>query len=252
MGRIRVIPALLIKDGGLYKGQRFKDFKYVGDPINAIKIFNDKEVDELCVFDISATTNNKVPDYKLIQEFASECFMPCCYGGGINKLEHAQRIFELGIEKVSISSGAFSNTQLIGQIANQYGASSTVVTIDYKKNLFGKTTVYTQQGNNNTKLNVLDWAKTVENAGAGEIILNSIDKDGLMTGYDLDMINAVSKSVAIPVIALGGCGTVSDMAKAVQSGASAVAAGSTFVFHGKLKGVLINFPGQEELKNNLY
>lgn len=252
MLRTRVIPVLLIKGEGLYKGVKFKDFKYVGDPINAVKIFNDKEVDEICILDISASVENKEPNYKLINEFASECFMPCCYGGGIRNFEQVKKIFDLGIEKVAINTGAVEVKNLIANIAKHYGSSSTVVSVDYKKNLFGKSTVYIKQGTTNTKLDVLDFAKQCEQEGAGELILNSIDRDGTMNGYDLELIQKISSQIKIPLIASGGAGNIIHLGQAVKHGASAVAAGSMFVFHGKLRGVLINFPSQEELIKEVY
>ena len=251
--RIRVIPVLLLVGDGLYKTQKFKKPTYVGDPINAIKIFNDKEIDELCVLDIEAITKNKSPNFKLIKEFATECFMPVCYGGGINNFEDAKKIFELGIEKISINSAAFSNTKLITEIANTYGNQAVVASIDYKKTLFGGNQVFTKQGNTNTKISPENFAKMCENAGAGEIILNSIERDGMQIGYDLETLKYVSQNVAIPVIACGGAGNVQHFVDAVKiGGASAVAAGSMFVFHGKHKAVLINFPSQKNLIDNFY
>lgn len=252
MRRVRVIPVLLIKGSGLYKTIKFRDPKYVGDPINAIKIFNDKEVDELCVLDITASTEKRKPNLKLIKEFATECFMPVCYGGGIASLEDAKAVFDTGIEKISLNYSAISNPSIIDEIAKIYGSQAVVVSIDYKKNFFGKNHVYTLQGAENTKFDPVEHAIKMEEAGAGEIILNSIDRDGTMSGYDLEIIKKVSASVSIPVIACGGAGTVEHLGEAVKSGASAVAAGSMFVFHGKLRGVLISFPGQEELKKNVY
>ena len=253
MGRVRVIPVLLLKNNGLYKTVKFKDPKYIGDPINAIKIFNDKEVDELCVLDITAGPEKKRPNFKLIQEFASECFMPVCYGGGIRTLDDAKQIFSLGIEKISLNHAAVNNPALISEIAGIYGSQSVVVSIDYKKTFWGKNLVYTMNGTNKSNYEVTDFAKLAESNGAGEILLNSIERDGMMQGYDLEMIKKVSESVKIPVIASGGAGTVNDLGLAVKDGgASAVAAGSMFVFQGKLRGVLINFPTQKELKEQVY
>ncbi len=253
MSRPRVIPALLIRGNGLYKGIKFKDHKYVGDPINAIKIFNDKEVDELCVFDIQATIDNKEPNYELIKAFATECFMPCCYGGGIQKIEHAQKIFSLGIEKVSIGAAAYTNKKIVSEIAQQFGASSTVVCIDYKKNIFGKNLVHINQGKENIKLDPLDFARMMESEGAGELIINSIDRDGTMQGYDIEILEKISSTVTIPTIGLGGAGKITDLGKAIKIGkVGAAAAGSMFVFYGKLKGVLVNFPTLEELKQEVY
>lgn len=252
MGRVRVIPVLLLKGTGLYKSVKFKDFKYVGDPINAIKIFNDKEVDELVVLDISASSENREPNYKLISDFATECFMPVCYGGGIKTFEHAQKIFESGIEKISINYSAFQNPKLIGKVAATYGNQAVVVSIDVKKSFLGGRSVYVKNGSENTKTDLVGFAKMVESEGAGEILLNSIDRDGTYEGYDLDLISKVSAAVSIPVIACGGASSVDDLSQAVKSGASAVAAGSMFVFHGKHRAVLINFPSPAELKEKVY
>jgi imidazole glycerol-phosphate synthase subunit HisF len=253
MKRTRVIPVLLVNNGGLYKTQKFKNPKYVGDPINAIKIFNDKEVDELCVLDITASTQKREPNFKLIEEFASECFMPVCYGGGISKIEHAKKIFSLGIEKISLNFSAFKNQKLITEIATIYGSQAVVVSIDYKKNLFGKTYAYTLQGNESTKKTIIEYAKELESNGAGEILLNNIDRDGTFSGYDLEFIKLVASSVKIPVIACGGASKIEDFKEAVtKAGASAVAAGSMFVFHGVHRAVLISYPTQTELKEKLY
>lgn len=249
MQRIRVIPVLLLKGQGLYKTVKFKDPQYLGDPINAVKIFNDKEVDELCFLDINATKENKEPNYKMIAEIASECFMPLSYGGGINHADQAIKLFNIGVEKVIINTAAHSNPALITELSAHYGAQSVVVCIDVKKNFFGKYEVYTHGGKKNTGKNPVEFAKQVQDLGAGEIILNSIDKDGTMTGYDTECLNKVATQLEIPVIACGGANAVSDFAKAVKQGhASAVAAGSMFVFHGKHKAVLISYPSQEELK----
>ena len=253
MRRIRVIPVLLLQNNGLYKTVKFKNPKYIGDPINAIKIFNEKEVDELCVLDITAGSEKKRPNFKLIQEFASECFMPVCYGGGIRTLEDARQLFSLGIEKIALNNSAVNNPDLIAQIAGMYGSQAVVVSIDYKKSFWGNNQVYTLNGSVKTNYEVTEFAKIAESNGAGELLLNSIERDGMMQGYDLETIKKVSDSVKIPVIASGGAGSVEDLGLAVkQGGASAVAAGSMFVFQGKLRGVLINFPGQAELKQKVY
>lgn len=246
--RIRVIPVLLVDGNGLYKTVKFKEPKYVGDPINAIKIFNDKEVDELCVLDIKATRDKKEPNYKLIADFASECFMPVCYGGGIDTLEKAKKVFGLGIEKVSLNAGAISNPKLLGEIGAIYGNQAVVVSIDVKKNFWGKNLVYTHNGQSSTKYSPEEWAKIAENEGAGEILINSIERDGTMAGYDNELIQKISSIVKIPVIACGGAGKLNHFSEAVKSGASAVSAGSMFVFHGPHRAVLINFPSPADLK----
>lgn len=252
MRRIRVIPTLLSKDGGLVKTIQFKNAKYVGDPINAIKIFNDKEVDELIFLDISATVNNNKPSLKIISEIASECFMPICYGGGISSTDDIKEILNAGVEKVAINTSAIENPSLINDAARLFGSQSIVVSMDVKKNWIGKQHLYKSGGGKNSKLDPVKFAAEIEDRGAGEIFLNSIDRDGTYLGYDLDLIKRVSEAVNIPVIACGGAAKVDDFVDAVKNGASAVAAGSMFVFHGKHQAVLINFPSNEELKSELY
>ncbi|MCX2889740.1 AglZ/HisF2 family acetamidino modification protein [Pseudomonas sp. DCB_BI] len=243
MIRKRVIPCLLLKDRGLVKTLKFKDPKYVGDPINAIRIFNEKEVDELILLDISATAARREPDFELLSEIASECFMPICYGGGITKFEHAQRLFALGMEKVSINSASAESFDLITAIAKVYGSQSVVASIDCKKGLFGGYSVCTHNGSNNTKRDPVEFAKALEQAGAGEIFLNSIDRDGTQKGYDLSLIKNVVNNIHVPVVACGGAGSVEDLNSVFEHcQVSAVSAGSLFVFHGKHRAVLISYP----------
>jgi cyclase len=249
MQRTRIIPVLLLKGQGLYKTVKFKDPKYLGDPINAVKIFNEKEVDELCFLDITATNEKREPNYKIIAEIASECFMPLSYGGGITNVEQAKKLFNIGVEKIIISSAVHQNANIISELASQYGAQSIVVCLDVKKNFLGKYEVYSHSGKKSTGKNPIQFAKQMQDLGAGEIILNSIDRDGTMKGYDTDFIFKVASQLEIPVIACGGAGNVDDLFKAVHEGnASAVAAGSMFVFHGKHRAVLISYPSQKELK----
>lgn len=243
MQRKRVIPCLLLKDRGLVKTVRFKSPKYIGDPVNAIRIFNEKEVDELVLLDIEASSLGREPDYELIAEVAGECFMPICYGGGIRTLEHAQKIFALGIEKIALNSAALDDIELLRKIADQFGSQSVVCSMDCKKSLLGRYSVYSQAGMKDTKVSPIEWAKKVEAAGAGEIFLNSIDRDGVMQGYDIPLIKSVVAAVDIPVIACGGAGSIADLNEPFEkAGVSAVAAGSFFVFHGKHKAVLISYP----------
>ncbi|MBF8708233.1 imidazole glycerol phosphate synthase subunit HisF [Pseudomonas putida] len=243
MIRKRVIPCLLLKDRGLVKTVKFKDPKYVGDPVNAIRIFNEKEVDELVILDISATAAKREPDFELLAEIAGECFMPICYGGGITKVEHAQKLFALGVEKVSINSASAESFGLVTAIAEMYGAQSVVGSIDCKKGLFGGYSVFTHNGSRDTKKTPLEFAKALEQAGAGEIFLNSIDRDGTQKGYDLSLISNVVNSVDIPVVACGGAGSVVDLNSVFEHcQVSAVSAGSLFVFHGKHRAVLISYP----------
>lgn len=243
----RIIPVLLLKTAGLYKTIKFKDPKYIGDPLNAVKIFNEKEVDELLFIDITATAENRKPSIKFLSEIASECFMPLCYGGGITTKEEIKTIINAGVEKVSINSFAIKNPLFIREVSDIYGSSTIVVSIDVKKNLFGKYEVYSQAGKINTKMDPVKVAVELASQGAGEILLNSIDRDGTMIGYDLELIKKVSSEIDIPVIACGGAGKTTDFVEAINSGASALAAGSMFVFHGKHKAVLINYPAQSEL-----
>jgi imidazole glycerol-phosphate synthase subunit HisF len=252
MKRIRVIPVLLIHNRGLVKSLKFKDYKYVGDPINAVRIFNEKEVDELAILDIDASPENQVPDISRIEEIVSEAFMPIAYGGGITAVDQVKRILAVGVEKVILNRSAVKNPALITEIARQFGSQSVVVSIDYKKNFFGKPGVYIENGKTGTGLDPLAFAKQMEEAGAGEILLNSIEKDGSFSGYDLAMIEKISRSVNIPTIAVGGASSLSDFKQAVQHGASAVSAGSMFVFQRPHRAVLISYPSQKELETQVY
>jgi imidazole glycerol-phosphate synthase subunit HisF len=252
MKRIRVIPVLLIHNRGLVKSLRFKDYKYVGDPINAVRIFNEKEVDELAIIDIDASREKRGPDISRIEEIVSEAFMPIAYGGGITSTDQVKRILSAGVEKIILNRSAVKNPTLVTEIAKQSGSQSVVVSIDYKRNLFGKRGVYIENGKTNTGLDPLDFAKQMEEAGAGEILLSSIERDGSFSGYDLDMIDKISHSINIPLIAVGGASSLSDFRQAVQYGASAVSAGSMFVFQRPHRAVLISYPSQQELENQVY
>lgn len=239
----RVIPCLLLKGLGLVKTVKFKDPKYVGDPRNAVKLFNDLEVDELVLLDIEATKQGARPRFDLIQEIVSEAFMPLGYGGGVNNLEDARRLLQLGVEKVVVCSHAHADPDFVTRAADEFGSQSVVVCLDVKRNLFGKYEVFTHGGTKGTKRDPVTFAKELQAKGAGEIIVNSIDRDGTMAGYDLGLVRAVSDAVTVPVVACGGAGGVEDLGRAVrEGGASAVSAGSMFVFHGKHRAVLINFP----------
>jgi cyclase len=243
MSQVRIIPVLLLKDGGLYKTIKFGKENYVGDPINTVKIFNEKEADELVLLDYHASLDKRTPDFTKIAEIAGEAFMPMAYGGGIRNLDQAIKVFDGGFEKVVLNSVLFNNLSIIGEIGNIYGAQSVVASIDVKKNLFGKQKVCSVSGTRKSDLDPVDWAKTLEEAGAGEIFLNSVDKDGTWEGYDIPLIKAVSAAVKIPVVACGGAGNMADFEKAVrEGGASAVAAGSLFVYQRKGMGVLVSFP----------
>jgi imidazole glycerol-phosphate synthase subunit HisF len=249
---VRAIPCLLLRNAALVKTIKFKNPGYVGDPINAIKIYNEKEVDELIFLDIMATVESKPPPFKIISEIASECFMPVAYGGGLRRLEDVKAIFSCGIEKVAVNSYAVENPSFITAAADKFGSQSIVVSIDVKKTFLGGYKVYTHGGRRATALDPVHYAVEVEKMGAGEIILTSIDRDGTMQGYDLELLKKVTEAVGIPVIASGGAGLVEDFAAAVkQGGASAVAAGSMVVYHGRNRAVLINFPTRDELRRVL-
>jgi len=244
MLRPRIIPCLLVKEKGLVKTVRFNAPKYVGDPINAVKIFNEKEVDELIVLDIDATAEAKGPDYRMIQNLAVECRMPLCYGGGIKSAEQAKQIIGLGVEKVAISSAAIENPALIAEIAAEIGSQSVVAVLDVKKGLAdGKYEVWTRNGKNNTGKCPVALAKEFERLGVGEIVINSIDSDGEMKGYDLILAATVRDAVNVPLTVLGGAGSLQDIGALISRfGVIGAAAGSLFVFKGVYKAVLINYP----------
>lgn len=243
MLRPRIIPCLLVRSKGLVKTVKFGPTKYVGDPINAVKIFNEKEADELIVLDIDATATGSEPDFAMIQKLAAECRMPLCYGGGIKTVEQARRIIGLGVEKVAISSEAISNPNLITEIAAEIGSQSVVVVLDVKKSLFGKYEVYTHNGKKKTGRTPIELAQQAEKLGAGEIIINSIDLDGQMTGYDLDLATKIREAIRLPMTLLGGAGSISDIGSLIQTcGVVGAAAGSLFVFKGVYRAVLINYP----------
>lgn len=253
MIRPRIIPCLLLLDGGLVKTVQFTKPKYVGDPINAIKIFNEKEVDEIVFLDISRPQKNSKPNFDLLSDITSECFIPFTYGGGISNTDDIKKLMNIGIEKVAINSHALSDIRLIKQAADIFGSQSIVVSVDVKKRLMGGYCIYSQNGTRKQNVNLKNYLKEVEHLGAGEILINSINKDGMMQGYDIDLIRLVTSTVSIPVIACGGAGKLEDCADAIKKGeASAAAAGSLFVYHGKHKAVLINYPTQEKINEILY
>ncbi len=252
MLRPRIIPSLLLQDNGLVKTVNFKNPKYVGDPINAVKIFNEKAVDELAVFDIDATAKGLEPNYSLIERIANQSRMPLCYGGGVKTVEQAQKIFGLGIEKIALSSAVLQNPDLITQIADRVGGQSVIVVLDVKKKLFGGYEVYTHNGKKSTGINPFDFVAKAEQLGAGEILINSIDQDGLMKGYDLTLIDKVREKITLPLTVLGGAGSLADIKKVIDKHRIiGVAAGSLFVFKGVYKAVLINYPTIAE-KENIY
>ena len=245
----RVIPVLLLKGKGLVKSVKFKKPVYVGDPINAVKVFNDKEVDELIFLDILASKKGLTPDYKLIEAIASECFMPVCYGGGISSLEQIQKILNLGIEKVSLNHTALEKSELIKDAAYMFGSQSIVVSLDVKKGKFGSQKIFSHFSGKTTALDPLEYAKSMEKLGAGELLINSVDRDGTMSGYDIELMKEIVVNVNIPVIACGGAGKLAHFQEVTnKTNVAAIAAGSMFVFHGRHKAVLPSYPDQEELK----
>lgn len=248
MRRPRVIPCLLLKGRGLVKTTKFANARYLGDPINIVRIFNDKEVDELIFVDITATIERRSPPLEYIREIATECFMPLCYGGGVRSLEDMDALYAAGVEKIAINSRAVENPALIADAAKHFGSQSVVVSVDVRRTMFGKYEVRTHSGRRRTGLEPVEHARRSEEAGAGEILLTSIDRDGSMQGYDLDLVRMVSNAVRVPVIASGGAGSVEDLAAAVSvGGASAAAAGSLFVFQGPHRAVLIHYPESRAL-----
>lgn len=253
MRRIRVIPVLLIQNGGLVKSIKFKNHNYIGDPINAVKIFNEKEVDEIAILDISATKEKRGPNFAKIKDIAGEAFMPLSYGGGITTLEEVKYLLYSGAEKVILNTSALDRSELITEISEQFGSQSVVVSIDVKKDWLGGYKVCRDNGNKKMNLSPVDFAKLMEEAGAGEIMLTSIDRDGTYRGYDVELIKQVASAVGIPVIASGGAADITDFRKAVTEGqASAVAAGSMFVYASEQRGVMINYPKQDILINEFF
>ncbi len=244
----RVIPCLLLRGQGFVKTVRFQKPTYLGDPVNIVRIFNDKEVDELFIADIEATPTQREPNFELLNKITTECFIPVTYAGGVTTLDQMKRLFAIGIEKVALNSITFKTPELIDQAAAVFGSQSVVVVIDVKKTLFGKYVACTHSGRSRTGADPLAHAKMAVARGAGEIVLNSIDRDGTGQGYDLPLIRSVSSHLSIPVIACGGAASTDDLrAAVVDGGASAAAAGSMFVFHGTQRAVLISYPDQETL-----
>jgi cyclase len=249
MLRTRVIPCLLLRNGGLVKTRGFSEPRYVGDPINAVKIFNEKEVDEIVFLDISATPAAREPNYDLIRDIATEAFMPFAYGGGVTSVAEVRKLIALGVEKVIINTRAIARPELVREAAEVVGSQSLVVSIDVKRTLFGRYEVVSHGGSRKTGLDPAEWAQRAEELGAGEILVNSVDRDGCMSGYDLVLLRRVTEAVRVPVVACGGAGSMADFRSAVmEGGASAVAAGSLFVFHGKHRAVLITYPEYAELE----
>ena len=252
MLQARLIPNLLLRNGALVKTIKFKIFNYIGDPANTVRIFNELKVDELVILDITSSNNHCKQDLKCLKEIAKEAFMPLSYGGGIDCLDKAKKIFDLGYEKIVLNTHAVKNKKLITEIANIYGSQAIILSIYYKKNFFGKKNVYINSGKINSKLDPIEWAKEAEKLGAGEILLTSIDHEGTWGGFDYDTIGLISKNISLPVIANGGAGSLNHILRALNDfGASAVALGSMVVYQKKEFGVLINFPDKKKIEELL-
>ena len=244
----RVIPSLLLLGGKLVKTFRFKQPTYLGDPINVIRIFNDKEVDELVLLDIGASGHSQPPNYELLRQVTSECFMPLAYGGGVRSLDMVGSLLTLGVEKVIINTAAAVRPEFVREAADRFGSSTIVVSADVRHTLLRGAQVHSHRGSRNIGVGPVEYARRIRDLGAGELLLNSVDRDGTMRGYDLDLIRAVGAAVDIPVIAAGGARSTADFKAAVDAGASAVAAGAMFVFQGPHRAVLITFPPRQELE----
>ena len=251
MLRARIIPTLLIQNKGLVKTCRFKKPVYLGDPINAIKIFNEKEVDELVILDIEASKNGGGIDWNMLTRLNREAFMPLGYGGGITNIEDIRRIIHLGYEKVVLNSAVLNNPNLIKEAADIIGSQSLVVCVDVKKSKNGSFKVYNHLNREDTRLDPLEYIKSLESLGAGEIIIHSVDREGTYTGYEMDLLKRISSDVKIPIIALGGASSISDLKNVLKTEISAAAAGSIFVFFGRLRAVLINYPSREEIEEQI-
>lgn len=246
INRPRIIPTLLVDGGNLVKTKQFRNPNYLGDPINAIKIFNEKGVDELCVLDISASKKGTEPDIELLQNMATEAFMPLSYGGGITTFEQIKEIFHIGFEKVILNTSLVQQRGLINEAVSYFGSQSIVASIDYRK-VFGKEKCFIADATKKTKYTPMELAKVAEALGVGEILLYSIERDGMRKGYDVRLVSSIAQNVQIPIIACGGAGGLADLKYALDAGAHAVAAGSLFVYFGGRQAVLINFPDEQEL-----
>lgn len=248
-GRLpRVIPVLLIKGHGLTKTEGFKEGKYIGDAVNAVRIFNEKQVDEIMLLDIEATPQSRGPRLQFIQEIASEAFMPLGYGGGITQMSEIEALISGGVEKVCLNSVCYTNPGLVTEAARVFGSQSILASVDVRKSLLGGHKLFSASGAQSQHVKLIDHLKAMENAGVGEIVLNSIDRDGQMKGYDTDLIRTASDAVGVPLVALGGAGQLEDLKSAISAGASAAAAGSLFVYFGKHRAVLITYPSPSDLR----
>lgn len=252
MLRTRVIPCLLLKNESLVKTVKFKEYNYIGDPVNTVRIFNELEVDELMFLDIFASKENRNINFKILADIANECFMPLSYGGNVKSLDDAKKIFEIGFEKVVINSNSFGNLKLIEDIAKYFGNQSVVGSIDVKQSFFGGWKVYSHHGRKQQNVEIIEWAKQLENAGVGELLITSVDREGSWDGYDIELIKSITESVQVPTIANGGCGSVEHIGEVVKkANASACAVGSMVVYQKKEMGVLVNFPDRNKLEEVL-
>lgn len=251
MKEFRIIPVLLLSGNGFVKTTKFKNPVYLGDSLNIVKIFNEKEADELVILDILATKKGNGPNFKKIAEIASECFMPLSYGGGVRNLDDVSKILYSGFEKVILNNNN-TNYKLINEISSKFGSSSTVASIDVKKNIFGNYVLFTNNGKSKLSLSIKEHINNLEDSGVGEIVLQLIDRDGTMKGYDLNLIKKISTFIKVPLVIVGGASGFDDFRSAINCGASAVGAGSLFVFKGKHKAVLVNYPERAEIIKNFY
>jgi len=249
--RHRIIPILLIDKGGLVKTRKFRDPVYIGDPINTVRIFNEKFADELIILDIGRSRNNLGPDFELVRRITSECFMPVGYGGGIRNLEDAKNLFSLGIEKVVLQTAAIDSQKVILEISNFTGVQSVSVSIDVKRDRFNVPRIYHAATKRFLDASLQSFMKKIEESGAGEILLTSVDLEGSMLGFDLELIESIRGMTSIPLVVNGGAGSIQDLAQAITAGADGVAAGSMFVFYGSRRGVLINYPTYPEFEMRL-
>jgi imidazole glycerol-phosphate synthase subunit HisF len=252
MLRTRVIPCLLLKDESLVKTIKFKEYNYIGDPVNTVRIFNELEVDEIMFLDIFASRENRGINFKILSDIASECFMPLSYGGNIKNLNDAKKVFEIGFEKVVINSNAFNNIKIVEDIAKYFGNQSIVGSIDVKRSFWGSERVYSHHGKQKQNVGILEWAKQLENAGVGELLITSVEREGSWGGYDIELIKSITELVQVPVIANSGCGKVEHIAEVVKkTNVSACAVGSMVVYQKKGMGVLVNFPDKNKLEEVL-
>jgi imidazole glycerol-phosphate synthase subunit HisF len=248
----RVIPCLQLIGDSLVKTVKFKKPAYIGDPINTVRIFNELEVDELCFLDIRASIEGRQPNLEILQQISNECFMPLSYGGAVSNFDTAQKILSIGFEKIVLNTQAYKQIELVTQLSNHFGAQAVIASIDAKKNIFGKYNVYVKDGTQKIETDVIEWAKMLEAAGAGEILLTSMEKEGTWSGFDVELTRKVAEVVRVPVIANGGAGSIEHIYHVVTQGkASAVCLGSMVVFQQKGMGVLVNFPDRKQLNEIL-